>query len=256
MRDLSDMTRFLRKPQNLVVTIIGIVVLIFLMSVIIGSLGRKSNQGAGPPIAGETGLESPTGPLPTSPPVQPTTKKGVAILYDVSESMPNLLGNQFDSAIQDANKAVKCICSNGRLDSSIWEIKKESHPEGSFDVIVLIRMGQPSESQPFFTSETIELQNLDSNLPSPRRNEFRDPFTYITLARAVGARALEGKVDEIYILLVSDRQESKSQFPITDEWAKFSANFEADYNRLNRMILAYWKQKPDLWIELIKLERG
>jgi hypothetical protein len=255
MRDLSDMTRFLRKPQNLVVTIIGIVVVIFLISAIIGSLSKKANQSPGPPTAGKTGLESSVGPPPIQPPVQPT-KKGLAILYDVSRSMPNLLENQFDSAIQDANTAVGRICSNESLDPSRWEIERESHPEGIFDVIVLIRMGEPSTSQPFFTSETIELQNLESNLPSPRCSEFSAPFTYITLARAVGAEALEGKADEIYLLLVSDRQESKSQFPITDEWAKFSASFEADYNRSNRMILAYWKQRPDLWLELIKLERG
>jgi hypothetical protein len=223
--------------------------------VIIGSLGRKSEQGTAPPIAdlGNTGTS--TGPPPISPPVQPITTKGVAILYDVSESMPNLLGNQFDSAIQDANTAVRCICSNGRLDSSRWEIERESHPEGSFDVIVLIRMGRPGETQPFFTSETLEPQNLSSILPS-LRSEFRDPYTYITLAKAVGARALEGRVDEMYLLVVSDRQESRSQFQITDEWARFSASVEADYNRLNRMILAYWRQRPDLWIELIKLERG
>lgn len=249
MRDLSDMTRFLRNPQNLVFTIIGAAVLIFLISVILGALGRKSNQDAGPPTSGG-------GPPSTSPPVQ-STKKGVAILYDVSKSIPVGLADKFDSAVMAANRAVDSLISSNPIDSNIWEIPDSvSYPDGSFDVMVLIKMGKPRSESPFFEGETVEREELEEKLPSSR-GDFQSEYTYITLAKAVGAEALEKEnAEEMYLLIISDFQESKRVRPYTAAWADFSRKFDGKYNIEKKLISAGWKQSTNFQVKLIKLERG
>jgi hypothetical protein len=252
MKSLKDILNFLkRKPYVPLVVLLALVFFFYLIF--------SSNKNNTPP---DKGIDiPPRGQLPhdiskETPPGGMGRKNGVAILYDVSESMPTLLMGQFQQVIQDANTSIECfVCQLTVLDATLWDIKLQRVPKRSFDVIKLIKMGEPNKSPPFFPSETVEPDNLGAALPVSRK-EFKEQYTYLTLAEAVGAEALEAEnVAEMYLLLFSDKQESKLTRPGNQDWSDFSAKFEAKYTRINQVV-AYWKQSPEIWFQLIQLKRS
>jgi hypothetical protein len=267
--------------------IIGLIAVIIILGIIISQCGKKnegvgvaevnpvppvivtSDTGGPPPVdvpvtpgAGSSGSPGAAPPSPTggttTPPVPTQILKRLAVLYDVSKSIPQGLGNDLiRSAIEDSNEAISALCSpGGRLDPNKWKISRADYPNNNFDKIVLLKMGEPSEQQPYFNTQTVNLENLRNFLPSSP-SDFNEDYTYGKLAKAVGIAAIEDANAEIYVLIISDSQDSKKTIPYNDNWADFSREeLEGKYKNETLLVSAGWKSKSSLEIKLVKLERG
>lgn len=186
-----------------------------------------------------------------------TSSKRLAILYDISKSIPEGLGNEFPNAVENANLALKILISQGgELDGNLWKISTgPTYPDCVFDKIVLVEMGKPNATEPFFAMQEFDANNLINALPKSY-GDFKGEYTYIDLAKAVGASAIDEGSSEIYVLIVSDMQESKMTRPYSDEWANFTqANFDDKYKVQWNLITARWERNPDFQVKLLKFER-
>jgi len=260
VKDFNDTKRRMKEHKYLL-AIVATIVLIIILLLIIKIPREGKEKTTGPPRQG--------GGTTTGPPTGDTqVKKGLVVIYDVSQSIPELLmsaKNRFNAAINAANDAVDKLIRSEQIDPDNWETAEKPESDclkGGVNKILLIKMGEPNAANPFFAAEPIELDGLRQKLPfSP--SDFKDGFTYIELAKAVAAEFLESAFNqegigtrppELYLLVVSDFQQSKLTRRSSNDWAGFVNNFDGKYNE-RKLLSANWKELKDFRIQLTKLER-
>lgn len=185
-------------------------------------------------------------------------REGVAVVYDVSESVPLALQRDFTDAIGDANGAVVGILCTGKVATDRWSAEGAvPNFHEAEKLAVILRIGAPAATPPFFPEVTPvgavardQCQAIGSRLPA---EGFKHQLSYIELGKAEAAGLLrQMDVTDRYMIVVSDFVEGQAKRPNV-EWDRAVDRYLTTYVE-ETVFSAHWKRNSRLKVRVIKLK--
>lgn len=244
----QDVVVWLRANRAL---ILGLTILLLIVAgaFVIGQLGREPE-----PV--------PPWERAQAPPPRPEVL-AVAIVYDVSGSIPQGLGRSFAEALADANESVVGIVCQGKAPGSRWrgegQPPKFAQAEKS---LAILKIGAPRKTQPYFTELTqlgkVERDSCDRIAEHLPKTGFNHPLSYIELGKAEATSVLQESARRdgattTYLVVVSDFKEGPAKDPIP-EWDAAVNQYLTSFVEETRFS-AYWTTNSLLKIRVIEVKR-
>ncbi len=187
--------------------------------------------------------------------------KGIAVLYDISGSLPRQIEAGWHEA---ARKAIVDLISRGEADGNVWDVEGEENVGQAVrlqanDYLLTIRFGAVTLQEFPYFSDIRELQSPDLTTLNKFVQESFPPLTRYSqadslktnkdLVRAVAAEQMRGKSPEQRIIMVSDFLEDAG---LTREQIDFTNGVESQLSFEPPLILS-WKPDNRLRIKVYKV---
>ena len=182
----------------------------------------------------------------------------VALVYDVSGSMPRGLEKVFAAGLADANDAVVTLVCGGQVAADRWNFEGAAPGLADLDrTVVVLRIGAPKHEPPYFPDRTIlgrvepeQCPRIAETLPT---RGFNHPLSYIELGKAEAADALRAiEADRRFLVIVSDFVEGQAMAP-NPKWDEAVNRFLTSHTQVTTFS-AHWRPNGHLKLRVVELQ--